>query len=148
MKLQKTFSTRGFTLVEILVVVALVGFIAALGLMMSFGSLARSGVESERDLVVSLLQAQRSRALSNIHAHSHGVRLEENTIVLFEGDSYDLHDPHNQVISRNPEVSIEDVPVDIVFESLTGNSSAQIIVFSQSHKRAEVEVNEVGRIEW
>ena len=49
---------RGFSLIEVLIVLAILGFVASMGTIFSMSSLSRSYALSERDLLVALLLIQ------------------------------------------------------------------------------------------
>ena len=80
----------GFSLIEIVIVLGLVGVIAAFSVVMNFGSLSRSSVTQERDLFMTLLlRSTRSEALANKGEIAHGVHIDNarHQYVLFNGTS-------------------------------------------------------------
>ena len=142
-------SGAGFTLIEVLIVIGLLGLVASLGSAVGFDTLGRSAVREERDTLVSLLWSARTRALANMHESAQGVHIDGGQYVLFEGASYDISDPDNQVIPRNPAVSISGGP-DIIFVQLSGDASTGIgtLTMTGPTGAATVVINEAGRIEW
>jgi len=149
MKSPKPFSAnRGFTLIEIMVVLGLVGVIAALSVAVSFNSLGRSSVHTERDTLVSLLWVARTKSLANVDQSAHGVHIEANTFTVFTGDTYSASDPKNRVTPRNTAISISG-PSDIKFLQLTGDvAGAGTITLSGVGSTQTIEINDAGRIEW
>ncbi len=139
----------GFTLIEVLVVIGLLGLVASLGSAIGFDTLGRSATREERDTLVSLLWSARTRALANMHESAQGVHIDGGQYVLFEGPSYDISDPDNQMIPRNPAVTISGGP-DIIFTQLSGGVSAGTgtLTMTGPTGMATVEINEAGRIEW
>lgn len=126
-----------------MVVLALVGIIAAMGVIMGFDTLGRSSVHEERDLLVTLLTGQRAKALANVNESAHGLRIEDDSYVLVEVESGDERE-----VERNENVVV-DPEVEIVFEQLSGTVSDEVeLTLSQEGKTQSVEVNEAGRIEW
>lgn len=69
----------GFSLIELLIVMALVGIVAGFAMSFSMSSIARSNVQSERDMLVSLLTQARTRAIANINESAHGVYVDTVT---------------------------------------------------------------------
>ena len=66
----------GFTLIEILVVSAIITVLASLGLLMSFDVYRGFSFHSEVSTVASLLMRARSRSLANINQIPHGLHFE------------------------------------------------------------------------
>ena len=149
------YSHKGFTLLEILIVLGLMSMIALFGVAMSYSSISRSSVLQERDLFVSLLlSGARAQALANIHEVSHGIRID-NTLhqyILFEGDAYDdFPASHRSTAYTNENITITNTGGnDIVFEQLSGNvlSGAGTITVSDNHATQKIFINEVGQINW
>src|ERR1044072_4262622 len=79
---------RGFTLIEILITIGLIGLIAALGLFISLNFYKNYSFRSERNVIVSILQKARSQSMDNIDEQRHGVHFFINggklTYLLFE----------------------------------------------------------------
>ncbi len=138
--------TRGFTLIEIIVVIALVGLIAAMGTIIGFDTLSRSSVHEERDLLVTLLTGVRAKALANVNQKAHGLQITADEFILFEGTP---SDPNARHVDRNANIQVDPgVLVDVVFEQLSGASDDKTITLSQDNKSQTVEINAAGRIEW
>ncbi len=149
MKSPNTCSGRGFTLVELLLTIALLSIIAGAGLVMQFSSLSRMQLENERDLVVALLVSERAKALANINQEPHGIHITESDFILFEGDSFNSTDPLNTVIARNTHITVTPVPVTLVFEPLSANfSGPDTLMLSNAERSYTIELNQTGRIDW
>ncbi len=144
-------NSRGFTLIEILVVIGLFILIFSLSAFVGFDSIARSTVAGERDSLTSLLASARAHAISNVNEKKHGVHIDEDEpdFVLFEGDSYSAGDPNNRPVARTSAVSVSG-PGDIIFEQLSGDviTGVGTTTLSDGSKTAEININSVGRIEW
>jgi prepilin-type N-terminal cleavage/methylation domain-containing protein len=139
---------RGFTLIEIVVVIALVGIIAAMGTVVGFDALSRSNVHEERDLLVTLLTGQRAKALANINELDHGVHIDQ------DAHEYTLIGSNPNTIDSDEALTIDidgNSQGEVVFEQLSGNTSCDpvcTITVSDGAKSQIIEVNKVGRIEW
>lgn len=136
--------SRGFTLIEVLTVLGLLGVILSIGLIAGFDSLSRSSLVSERDTITLALAGARARALANVNETSHGVRVEEDRLVVFEGDP-----PANELVTeRNPAVEASG-DLEITFTPLTVIvDSDKTITLSQNGQEAVIDINTEGRIEW
>ena len=126
---------------------ALVAFIAGFGLLMGFNSISRGSVAQERDLFLTSLLGARARALANVNESPHGVHIEDDSFVLFEGNSYP--GANHRILDRNDAISITPDD-DIIFEQLSGNVVVGVgtIVLSDGAQSATIDINGVGRIEW
>ena len=66
-------SDKGFTFIEILVVIAILGTLFAIGLLMSMEAYRGYSRRSDRDILVSALERARSSALANTNQQEWGV---------------------------------------------------------------------------
>lgn len=156
MKLPRASNANvGFTLIEVIFVMALVMSVATFGFVIGIDSINRSNVIQERDLLVSmLLTGARARALANIDQEHQGIRITPDEFVLFEGGAYDPTDPENRSTPRNENVSVTDEggsdEFDVVFEQLSANviEGDGTITLSQGEEEYSVSVNTFGRIDW
>lgn len=131
--------TRGFSLIEVLVVLALLGIVLGSTLFFTADTYQRTAFLSERDSLVSLLQTARGKALNNVNQRRHGVALYPvgyRGYVLFEGDTFISSDLASRTFTpASYEVTIDVASsVEIVFEQLSGNASydGQIILIDQN----------------
>jgi prepilin-type N-terminal cleavage/methylation domain-containing protein len=141
---------RAFSLIEIIVTLALVGIITLCGIYLSSKYIAHQNILTERDMFISLvLTPQRIRALTNIDDAHHGVHIEKESFVLFEGEFFDTYNESNIHIPRNTSIEIQ-TPSDIVFEKLSGNviSGVGTTTLTTATASTSVYINTWGRIEW
>lgn len=147
---------RGFTFIELLIVVALMGSVIAFGAVMSMRSIARSSVIEERDLFVSLLlSGARAHAMANVGESAHGIHIDSGNqeYVLFTGTSYNPSDPDNRVTPfTNDDITITNSSggEDIIFDALSGNVSegAGTISILGNGIEQQIIITEVGQINW
>ncbi len=143
--------SSGFTAIELLVVVAIIALLAAVGGLIGFDALGRSSVHSERDLLVSLLTSARARALANVNEKGHGIHINLNEFVIFEGTTYNISDPKNRSVGRNTGVTVTTVPAnaDIIFNQLSASVVIPVgISLTQGGQTDAVDINSQGRVEW
>lgn len=134
---------KGFTVIEVTVVLALVGMLCALGLFWTRELFDRESLESEQHTLVALITRARSYAFSNrtgVHSvcydplhHAYVTEQEERTR-----------------ISRS--IGVEGLPAcaegGLVFTNLAATATPVSITLSHQERRASVEVNREGYIEW
>lgn len=145
---------RGYTFIEVLVVVALVGVILGFGMIMSTSSIGRSSILSERDLFVSLLlRGARAEAIANADQVAHGVHIDNSThqYTLFEGTSWSGATSMRTVAYTDPSIRISNTGGnDIIFAQRSGNVStgAGTITFSKDVQSLVITINSIGQIDW
>ncbi len=152
---------RGFTLLEILITLAIFSVIIGLGLFMSLDVYRGFNSRSERDVVVALLQKARSRSLANINETAWGLCYTAPNYVIFRG-SYTAGATTNEPVPASPAVTLSGFPTcgsgtEIVFAQLTGDLSPQLVpatsektitVSQQGRPDQTVSINNEGRINW
>lgn len=92
---------RGFTLIEILIVVGIMTLLGGVTLIVSMDNYHAYAFRAERDTLVSLLQKARSQSMSNIclptngsctNGKAHGVYVSAGQYTVFQGQSYGARD--------------------------------------------------------
>ena len=143
---QKT--TRGFSLMEVIIVIAIVAVVASFGSAFSLNSISRSNLISERDLLVSLLTQARAQALANVHESPHSVHIDTERYVLYEGTSYSFGNPTNRVVPKVSQATITGVAT-VTFAQLTADvASAGTVTIAGGVESYDIEINSSGRINW
>jgi prepilin-type N-terminal cleavage/methylation domain-containing protein len=147
---------KGFTLVEILVVVAIMTILAAivLGSFRAFRS--AQGLEKDTELIVEVLRQARSQTLTSQNGSSYGVYFASSTIALFAGTTYNASDTSNQnffLINKDVvlDLNLTGESRSIVFNRLTGETvhNGTIIISSPSSSKTKtITVYKTGLIEF
>jgi type IV fimbrial biogenesis protein FimT len=154
-------STKGFTLIEVLVVLSMLAIVAALAVFVSMDTYRGSSFRADRDLLVALLQHARAEAIHNICAGTsctntspaadttHGLYVGATTYTLFQGSSYALRTTaEDQNYSEDALVSRTGA-TEVVFQPLTGTVAAQAtITLTGSGKTSVITIEPSGRIWW
>ncbi len=132
---------RGFTLIEILITMVLLGFIASLGVGIGVSTYRSQIFASQVDALVSFLHSARNRAMNNFHQSEHGVRITEDDFVLFYGSV-------ETTVPRSDSVTVTG-PNEIVFEQLSGETDDNgEIELTNGIRTAHIEIDPNGRIHW
>jgi prepilin-type N-terminal cleavage/methylation domain-containing protein len=111
----------GFTLLEIIVVVGLIGVIALLFMSSFTDSVREASLDSTYASVITALESARSKSISGVGTETHGVRISTTTIGVFTGSDY--LNPY-YTIELSPSISITNTSETIVFERISGKSAA------------------------
>lgn len=147
---------KGFTLIEVLIVVAIAVILFSVAVTPFFGLNSRQALLKESSNVVAILEHSRSMTLSSKGGEPHGVHLESDRVVLFTGDAYVLDDPDNISIRLNSLVSISNVSLtggatDVVFELQTGETnvsgSVTLSLVASSTQAKTININSTGIID-
>jgi prepilin-type N-terminal cleavage/methylation domain-containing protein len=146
-------SQQGFSLVETLVVIALVVFVAAL-MVIGFRNFASFQQYNQAlESVEFILEESRLSAKSAVGDSSHGVKFTNTSITRFVGDTYSAGDPQNITTTFNLvtlSYSFSGGVDEVVFAKLTGLPSATGTVTvegSQFSASTSVTVSKTGVIQ-
>jgi prepilin-type N-terminal cleavage/methylation domain-containing protein len=137
----------GFTLIEVIVVMAMLGLLSLLGLAISFDSYQRYNFRAEKSLVQNILQKARSQAIGNIDQLPHGFHISGDFYTLYEGSSWigrnankDLAFPRGSGISTSGSG-------DIIFRPLTGScNTLGSFTIASKNSQAVFSINQTGQI--
>ena len=118
--------SEGFSIIEIIVVIAIIGFLATFGVIAGLDTFARYNFHSERDSAIALLQKARSEAINNIGEAAHGVYFgsDQPDLILFSGASYT--GAYELKIEKSKAVSYSNTCAgdQVVFTQLSGGTTA------------------------
>lgn len=153
---------RGFTLLEIIVVMALIVIITGFGLIVNFDDYRGYSFRNERDTVAGVLQKARSQAVNNMcfgagctDGKPHGVYFGiPGQYVIFQGASYATRDVAvDEIIeSENNTSSIAGMQ-SVVFSRLSGDASVSpantpLTLIDGANHTSVFTIEPEGRIWW
>jgi prepilin-type N-terminal cleavage/methylation domain-containing protein len=136
--------SSGFTLIEIIIVIAIFGALLALGLFMSMDAYRGFSFRSERSTIVSLLQKARSRAMNNSNQTPWGVCYQSGNYVIFQG----LACTTGETIPAGPAATTTGLLAGVVFSQLSGTTTAATITVLQDGRSSTISTNNEGTIIW
>ncbi len=139
---------QGFTLIEILVVIAILMFILSFALIVDLNIFKSDSLRAEQRTLTSLLLKARSRAQNNMHNSPHGVCYIAPNYVLFRGTDCTISAESettlaDQSIVQNPGTIL---PV-IVFSQLSGTTTETTLVITLGVKTKKITINHEGTID-
>lgn len=140
------FLKKGFTILEILIVLAITGFLLAI-VLPSFQTIRENQVLKSTVLdVVSVLEKTKSQTLSSLDFSEYGVQFETDKIIVFKGQVFTPEDPNNENIFLPSGISISLISLtegvfNIYWDKLSGspNRTGSITISSiSSSKRVTI----------
>lgn len=149
-------SMKGFSLIEIMVVVGILIAILSLGLMTNLDSYRKYMFRSENQNLVSSIAKVRSESLTNKGESPHGICFDgtQKRFVLFQGNSYQTS-VNTIYIGANPLTTISSIPNNfscanggVVFTQLSGTTTPIEIGVSQNGNVSTTTINYEGTIHW
>lgn len=146
---------KGFTLLEVLIVVTIVGILATLSVSYYSGSQYRSKLNDAASEIVQTLRRAQSKAVAGEAGEPFGVHLESDGFVLFEGSAYVSEGENNESFSLPSGIEAYDISLngggsDVVFVELEGSTddygSFSIRISGDLSKT--VNISEEGAVTW
>lgn len=145
---------RGFTLIEILVVIGILTVIIAFGMTINLSAFTSGTLQSEESKIVSILQRARSHAMANMFASSFTVCYVSSNYVIShdgicDGSGTDEIIPANTNIATTSNFSTNfDASHAVVFNQLDGTTIGVTINVKDSVKTLPITINNEGTINW
>jgi prepilin-type N-terminal cleavage/methylation domain-containing protein len=111
---------NGFTLVELLIVIALVVLIMALAVPFGVEFLQEQRIEEETATLANNLKAAQTRAMAGKNDSAWGIKFFEDQYVLFAGESYETRlSQYDEAFQLSSGTNITGAE-EIIFEEFTG----------------------------
>lgn len=140
-------------MLEIMVVLAVIGALAAFGIIIGLDSYSRYNFHAESDTVVAMLQKARSEAINNIGGVRHGVYFGDAAdLILFSGSTYSPP-AYETKLAKNPVVVYNYSACtgnQVVFDQLSGKpaSIGCQIVLQEGLKSVTITINNESGIDY
>jgi prepilin-type N-terminal cleavage/methylation domain-containing protein len=141
-------SQAGFTLIEVIVVIIIVGVIFAGISAISFGVLGNSRLTVETDRVVETLRRAQSRSVNGLYDDVWSVHVTSADITLYKGDDYATRDTSfDDQLELNSSVSSSLNDVTFKFKTGATDDTGTITLTSPtSGTSATIEINDAGLV--
>jgi prepilin-type N-terminal cleavage/methylation domain-containing protein len=137
---------KGFTLIETLVSLCVLGIIAGLSIAFGMGAYRHAGAGNAADEVRSLLIQARADALAGIGGSAHGVCADGGSLRLYE----DAPDMIERALPIAADVELRGIACSaggVLFAAYAATTTAAAISVSFDGASATITVNEEGGIE-
>lgn len=147
---------KGFSLIEIIVVVAILILLLSLGLITNMDSYRKYMFRSENQNLVSSIAKVRSESLTNKGESPHGICFDntQKKLVLFQGASYQTS-VNPIFIDTNPLTNITSIPNTflcpnggVIFSQLSGTTTQVEIGVTQNGSVSTTTISYEGTIHW
>ena len=154
--LSKTMKQKGFTLIETLLVIALISIITAFSFFAFFNIDEEEALQTSETHVKSIISEARSLTLASKNRMQYGVHFTDDAVIRFEGGTYSSSDGNNVVYPLHKKAQIQSVSLSgggdsIVFNRLTGSTdqSGTITLSTRSDETNTrvITISETGIIE-
>lgn len=130
---EKNNKYKAFTLIELLLVMALTATILGITAPLGANYIARNNVSVAREQIVSTLRSAQNNAINMNSDSTWGVYTSGNTTTLYKGLDYNARDTAFDLQDKLPNGTIVTNGLDINFSKLSGNANlATTIVISNS----------------
>ena len=147
-KNNKSRTNSGFSLIEIMMVIAIFVFVASFGLLASMDMYRGYTYRYERNAISSVLQKARGRAIANINQSNYGVHLDSSGYTLFQGSVYNPADSHNENFPMGKTITLSGLS-DVVFQQLGGEPvTPGSITLNDGVSMSTITINSEGGIIW
>jgi prepilin-type N-terminal cleavage/methylation domain-containing protein len=147
------YTKQGFTLTEILIVVGLITMIGIIVPIFNSNTLHKESFEAEIEKITDLLFKARHNSQNNINQSKHGVFIQNEGYTLFEGNSFALSEPQNNIFIKS-EYPIQIATTSIV-EIIFNESSAEVtnkgeimVTDKFTNKVVSIKINHEGQIDY
>jgi len=129
-----------------LVVIAVIGVLASIQLASWGDSRQKAELESSQAVVFHALESAREKAVFGVSGTKHGVRINSDEVIVFEGDTFT---GSGTVFPISPQTSTDHSGTDIIFNRISGDaSSGETITITHDNGDLEViKMHENGFIE-
>lgn len=148
---------RGFSLIEVMVVMTILTLLAGVGLVMNMDDFRSYMFRDERNVLVAALQKARSQAVNNVCIGSsctdglpHGVHIAPGQYTIFQGASFVPGSSANLKIDGNANMSVICTTPEVIFGQLSGQVGTDwnVVLADAYGHTTTISVNKEGRIEY
>lgn len=140
---------RGFTLLELLLSIAIIGLLAGLSVPVYQSLQTNRTADSERDQVVALVRRAQVRARAGDQNTDWGVFITSDRATLFQGNDFLNRDADFDEVVMFSNMTAEP-DSEIIFENITGRGNTDISIdFATTNNYSfNITINHEGVIEW
>ena len=155
----RSSGTRGFTLIEVLVVIGIFAMLGAISLIISLDSYRGYMFRNERDTLITSLQKARSQSVNNVcygtctNGRPHGVAFSPSQTIIFQGASFALRDVSADEVMNRSYNAVSVTPGslgEVVFAQLSGDvaTPGYVTITDGLAHTSTTTISSNGQISW
>ena len=148
--MQKARLAKGMSAVELLVVIGVLGLIAAVTTTAYVNSSKSEAMTSSASALTTALRDARAQTLASVGASQYGVKVDADRFTFFKGSSFSSSTPGNSTYMISSWIKASSTAQTFVFERVTGNSTASgtidVYVASSPQTKKRITVQSTGLI--
>lgn len=140
--------SAGFTILEILLVVALIAIVAGIGIPFYYSFVIRNNIDLAEEIVYEAYTKSQIKAQAGDRDTTWGTYIEDGKATVFSGSSYATRNvTHDEIFSFSENISVSGL-VEVVFSKLTGetNITGSTVLTSSAGDTRTITINEKGAI--
>lgn len=142
-------NTRGFTLIELMVVIAIFSVITFIAIGVGAGGFTKNQITVEAENLTSILRVAQSRSVSGHQGDVWGVHMTSSDFTLFLGNDYATRDTAYDEVRDLPSGIVASGLTDVVFEIRSGetsNTGTITLTNSDTGDTVTLTINQHGRV--
>jgi prepilin-type N-terminal cleavage/methylation domain-containing protein len=138
----------GFTLIEVLLTVAIIGMVTGMGALLVQSFHARPDLDASKGALGSMLRRAQILSVAQVNDSSWGVHLEGGVITLFQGVSWISRVPSSDETYTVPSSITTSGLAEVIFSEVWGlpNTTGTTTLEAQSGGQTHVNVNVMGSV--
>ena len=138
---------KGFTIIEIILVIALLALFAGFSVQLTFSALKQNDMEMTRSMLISQIRSAQLNALEQVHDGDWGIHVAPGSLTLFRGTSYATRlSQYDEVVSVPTHIQFSGLS-SIIFTTYTGlPTQTGTITMSSDAFQSQITLNSYGAL--
>lgn len=133
-------------MLEILISFTILAIIFGLGIFVSWDFYRQYQLDSESEMLVSLLRYSRNFSMTNRNEASHGLYFDSDNFVVFQGTNYATRDTsQDRSFARSAGITLLG-PSELVFSRLSGAAASSTYTLTTASRQRVVNANSEGAV--
>ena len=140
---------KGFTFIEMMIVLGIIAILATFGIIAGLDLYARYNFRSEVDKAMAMLGRARSEAMNNISELPHGVYFADSQdLILFAGKDFAHRNSSYDLKIEKAKTASYTGASEAIFSQLAGTTTAATVVVGDGIRSATIIINYEGGIDY
>lgn len=145
-QLRASNGISGLTIFELLIVIGILTVLFGLSAPVAANFYRDYQLDSDKNLLVSLLRQASNNAIINRNQAPHGIYWDANNFIVFQGQTYvGRNATYDRIFPRTTSVTIAG-PTEIVFTQLSGRTASSTYSLSNDINIFNIYINSEGSI--